>query len=87
MTKLSILKNYINYAQNLPPPVLLKNVLRRAKRLFKEQHIRLRDKYKSSYIDKVDAKDLYRSFPRLDVKHLKPIIIWDTALICSGPVG
>jgi hypothetical protein len=74
MTKLSILKNYINYAQNLPPPVLLKNVLRRAKRLFKEQHIRLRDKYKSSYIDKVDAKDLYRSFPRLDVKHLKPII-------------
>jgi len=74
MTKADILKNTIRYAQNLPPQVLFKKVVWKAKRLFRERHIRFRDKNKSSYIDKVDPKYLYRFFPSLDVKRLKPMI-------------
>ena len=71
MTKIANLKNYIRYAQNLPPNVILKNVVWKGKRLFKEQHIRLRDKYNSSYEDTIDSKYLYRYFSRFDVGHLK----------------
>ena len=73
MTKIAILKNYIRYAQNLPPDVILRSVVWKGKRLFKERHFRLRDKHNSSYIDKVDSKYLYRYFPKLDIKLLKPI--------------
>ena len=73
MTKIAHLKNYIRYTQNLPPDVIIKNVVRKAKGLFKEQYLRLRDKNNPSYEDTIDSKYLCRYFSRFDVGHLKPM--------------
>ncbi len=73
MAKLKTLKAYIKHARKLSFNSLLKNVERKVKCVFKEQHKRLKDTYKSSYANRVDSKCLCCYFLRLDIKLIKPI--------------
>lgn len=73
MAKLKTLKAYIKHTRKLSFNSLLKNVGRKVKCVFKEQHKRLKDKYKSSYANRADSKCLCCYFSSLDIKLMKPI--------------